>query len=479
MDAVSGEKSVRIPAKDERKKYHIMQFSSSSNIEFSQWSKVRMVRENNREIVNSTRPQDDGPKFGAGSVFGKEAKEEARLKKLGINKKEYDPEAQPWLLNVGGKKGKKYKGTKQGGVSNNASYYIFVGCEDGSFEAHPVKDWYNFTPVMTYKSLDADEAEEKFSQREKFLNRWSIMVHNKLKPEPDDTKGDGEKGDNRKGQVGQKELKISDIDDWEGSDDGLDTDDEDKNKNDDSDDECRRKKKGKNTKKKQKHYEEKSEAFDDSEDDDRKDREVDYMSDESSAGESSEEENADAKGVDMDKGLSKMLCSDESSDDEDKDNDKDNENKADDQEKTGKKMKMSDRMEANLDEEEVGKGEKEKTNKSRDLEKIEKADKRKAMVANILDPNDQQTKKSRIEQFGSAGQSGNIAGNEKILEEAVRRYLKRRPMSITDLVKKLKSKKIGLSNNQLSALLGKILKKIKPTRKKVKDLTYYSVVAGG
>ena len=36
-------------------------------------------------------------------------KEEARRKKLGITRKVYDPEAQPWLMRVGGKGGRKYK----------------------------------------------------------------------------------------------------------------------------------------------------------------------------------------------------------------------------------------------------------------------------------------------------------------------------------------------------------------------------------
>ena len=73
------------------------------------------------------------------------------------------------------------------------------------------------------------------------------------------------------------------------------------------------------------------------EDDDRQDREVDYMSDESSDSEEEEEEKADAKGVDQDEGLSKMLDSEESSDeDKDKDKDKDDE---DDEDETGKKKK--------------------------------------------------------------------------------------------------------------------------------------------
>ena len=84
-----------------------------------------MVRENNQKILNQQpqvgsrkkkfaqvklkSPQDDDPKFGAGSVFGKDVKEEARRKKLGITRKVYDPEAQPWLMRVGGKGGRKYK----------------------------------------------------------------------------------------------------------------------------------------------------------------------------------------------------------------------------------------------------------------------------------------------------------------------------------------------------------------------------------
>jgi len=152
---------------------------------------------------------------------------------------------------------------------------------------------------MTYKTLDAEEAEEEFAQRGKVLNKWAVMVHKKLKPDQDDAELDGEEADKKKGQAGKKDLKISDMDDWEGSDDGLDTDDEKKKKDDDSDDDGRGKKKGKDARKKEKNKEEKDEAFDDSEDDDRQDREVDYMSDESSAGESSEEEKADAKEAEL------------------------------------------------------------------------------------------------------------------------------------------------------------------------------------
>merc|ERR1719419_1948770 len=83
---------------------------------------------------------------------------------------------------------------------------------------------------------------------------------------------------------------------------------------------------------------------------------------------------------------------------------------------------------------------------TKEMEKLDKDQKRKAMVANLLDPNasnEPAAKKSRLEQFASAGSSGSIAGNEAISEESVRRYLKRRPMTTTDLLKKFRSKKNG------------------------------------
>lgn len=49
-------------------------------------------------------------RFGAGSEFGREAKEEARRKKLGIVAKKYRPDDQPWILKCYGSTVKKFKG---------------------------------------------------------------------------------------------------------------------------------------------------------------------------------------------------------------------------------------------------------------------------------------------------------------------------------------------------------------------------------
>ncbi len=58
----------------------------------------------------------------------------------------------------------RYKGLREGGVNDNASYFVFTQAQDGCFEVLPIKQWFNFTTVQRYKSLTAEEAEEQFSK---------------------------------------------------------------------------------------------------------------------------------------------------------------------------------------------------------------------------------------------------------------------------------------------------------------------------
>lgn len=60
-------------------------------------------------------------------------------------------------------------------------HFLFIHPKDGSFEAHPVTEWYNFTPRVNYKTLNEEEAEERFAERSKILNHFAIMVGKKLK----------------------------------------------------------------------------------------------------------------------------------------------------------------------------------------------------------------------------------------------------------------------------------------------------------
>ena len=68
-----------------------------------------MERENNLKEYKSAYDIDTMPKYGAGSEYGRDQKEEARRKKHGINIKKYNPEDQPWLMKVGsGKTARRY-----------------------------------------------------------------------------------------------------------------------------------------------------------------------------------------------------------------------------------------------------------------------------------------------------------------------------------------------------------------------------------
>merc|ERR1712029_1095705 len=435
---------------------------------------------------------------------GKKQKEEARRKKFGFMSKKYDPDAQPWLMRVGSKKeGKHFKGVREGGVSNNTTYYVFTHAQDGSFEVHPVKEWYNFTPRATYKTLNAEEAEEKFEQRNKVLNKWAVMINKKVRPEGEEGAGDDD--DDEGGGAGKggkkskdKSFKVSDMDDWVDDGDGLDSDDEEedeeggadkkskKGKDKDKDD-----KGGKDSRKKKKKskYDVENEAFEDSDDGDDEHRELDYITDESSEGEEEMQEAVELKGVDQDDGgLRKMLGSDASSSDSDEEEKKKDDKKEDDKEEGEEKDK----------DEKGGKGKKGKGKKSDKKgegengsapgsrsgspkpggegkegggaasAKKEKAEKRKALINDILDPNEgPDTKRARTsEASGSA---------EAMFEEDVRRYLARKPMTTTEILKKINTRKTGIPKEELMPLLVSALKRINPHKQKVKGIMYLSL----
>jgi transcription initiation factor TFIIF subunit alpha len=133
---------VRIPTRNDKRTFHVMKFNASLKMDPSKWGQVRMVRENNKKDHKSWGADEDEPKFGAGSEFGRQEREEARRRKFGGKARKYNPEAQPWLMRLGSKRdGKTYKGSREGGVTENTTYYVFTHAADGSFEAHPVKEW--------------------------------------------------------------------------------------------------------------------------------------------------------------------------------------------------------------------------------------------------------------------------------------------------------------------------------------------------
>lgn len=62
-----------------------------------------------------------------------------------------------------------------------------------------------------------------------------------------------------------------------------------------------------------------------------------------------------------------------------------------------------------------------------------------------------------------------------LTEEAIRRYLMRKPMTTTELLQKFKCKKTGLNSDQLVQGIAQILKRISLTKQMVKGKMYLSI----
>ncbi|GFN77057.1 general transcription factor iif subunit 1 [Plakobranchus ocellatus] len=209
--------TVRMP-RERHRKFSMMKFGTASNVDFAKLGdqSVKMERENTLKEYKTANDLDTMPKFGAGSEYGRDQKEESRRKKYGIMLKRYNPDDQPWHLKIGsGKQAKRYKGVREGTISENTSYYIFTKAADGAFEAFPVEEWYNFSPIVKYKYLNSDEAEEEFSRRHNTLNYFSIMVKKRLKKEEDivDDDEEGTKGPKKPGKA-KKDLILTDMEEW-------------------------------------------------------------------------------------------------------------------------------------------------------------------------------------------------------------------------------------------------------------------------
>lgn len=84
------------------------------------------------------------------------------------------------------------------------------------------------------------------------------------------------------------------------------------------------------------------------------------------------------------------------------------------------------------------------------------------------------TESAPISSFNNFSSSRDSIGST---EEAVRRYLMRKPMTTTELLKKIQSKKTGVSRDELVDMMTQILKKINPSKQMVQGKMYLSLKA--
>ncbi|KAH8318767.1 hypothetical protein KR074_005693, partial [Drosophila pseudoananassae] len=532
---------IRVPKM--RKKHHVMRFNATLNVDFAQWRNVKLERENNMKEFRGM--DEDQPKFGAGSEYNRDQREEARRKKFGIIARKYRPEAQPWILKVGGKTGKKFKGIREGGVGENAAFYVFTHAPDGAIEAYPLNEWYNFQPIQRYKSLSAEEAEQEFGRRKKVMNYFSLMLRKRLRGDEEEEQDPEEAKLLKAATKKSKELKITDMDEWIDSEDESDSEDEEEKKKkkeqEDSDDDKAKGKKGADKKKKKKRDVD-DEAFEESDDGDEEGREMDY--DTSSSEDEPDPEakvDKDMKGVAEEDALRKLLTSDEEEEDEKK-SDESDKDEADGEKK--KKDKSKDDASKDKKKKKPGKDDKkgksnasggdsstdfssDSTDSEDDLsngppkkkpsskEKEKEKDKESATTSSkastssssnanksrsatptlSTDPSKRKlnslpsdltgsdtsnsptstpAKRSKNEISTSLPTSFSGAKVEDygITEEAVRRYLKRKPLTATELLTKFKNKKTGVSSDRLVETMTKILKKINPVKHTIQGKMY-------
>lgn len=93
-------------------------------------------------------------------------------------------------------------GVREGGVTENASYYVFTQAPDGAFEAFSVQEWYNFQAFQSYKALSYEEAEEEFNSRNRTFNLFNVMVRKRMKKDEEgEDDGEEEGGQKKKGKA--------------------------------------------------------------------------------------------------------------------------------------------------------------------------------------------------------------------------------------------------------------------------------------
>ncbi|XP_075715253.1 general transcription factor IIF subunit 1 isoform X2 [Rhinoderma darwinii] len=504
---------VRVP-RNPSKRYNLMAFNAADKVDFSTWNQARMERDLSAKKMFQ---DEDQPDSGAGSEYNRKLKEEARRRKYGIILREFKIEDQPWVLRVNGKSGRKYKGVKKGGVTENASYFIFTQSPDGAFEAFPVSNWYNFTPVAKHRTLTAEEAEQEWERRNKILNHFTIMQQRRLKDQgqdDDEEEGGGkqEKGGKSKKKKKKNDLKIHDLED------DLEMSSTESEESGEEDGQSKAQKKAAQSKKKKKSRND-DEAIEDSDDGDFEGQEVDYMSDGSSSDDELPGKPKPVKEDELPKGIDEGTESSEESEEEKVEEEEEEEKKAPTPQERKKKRDSSDESETSEDSDIDGEassalfmqvtGNKKKTPPKKDKKGGSNNSSRANSRPGTPSPDSGNTSNTlraaanKLEQGkrGAAahtpaakrlkmdsgppntsgkstpqpqsGKSTPCSGDIQLTEEAVRRYLTRKPMTTKDLLKKFQTKKTGLSSEQTVNVLAQILKRLNPDRKTVHDKMHF------
>lgn len=424
-----------------------------------------------------------------------------------------DNDYQPWQIKFGsGRTGRRFKAIKEGGVGDNASYFVFYKPNDSSdtYEVCPMDDWYNVSATQRYKTLTAEEAEQKFEQRHKMLNLFSVMH----------LKKNGENGDEGcSSRHDSKAFKVSEMDDWDQSGDDEASGDDD----DDMDDSKKKVRRKKGVKKEKGDADDApDEAKEESDEGDFEQREVDYMSDsssESSDPEVDKDDENDVKGIAEEEALRDLLSTD---DDDDVQNVQQKGSKSSDNKVTLGTIDIPQDPDGNGSEDSS-----DSDDYDVDEEKMDSMFMKKGLPAQlsmVKQEFKQEVESNSAAAGNTSGSSGGIGsgnsqnrqqsnsnkrkifpeisapppqppkrpctseapssppnGQEKIVEDLIRKYLSRKPMTLKTLLKDIKSKLKRMEgvtpemDNDLVNTIASIIKRLQPDKQKINDVTYLSL----
>ncbi|KFD47843.1 hypothetical protein M514_11257 [Trichuris suis] len=452
---------VRVPELSPEQKVTIFKFGGNLGVDVIKWNHVTLDREDNADVYAE---EDVLPKFGAGSEYGKHARLEARKKKLGYRSQQYRRSEQPWLLTVSDKHTRKYRGIREGGVSEHADYWIFVKSGENIFDAYPVSEWYNFMAISRFKALDIDQAEEKFKERGKVLNQFALKTQlrtatseaNEEELAGESTKESSEKEQSRKNAVKAQAKKRKEL------------------------------KKQAKARRHKDANEEDLIASAESDDGDEEGREIDYMSD-TDTDVSDEPEKKEAEeliGVDEEIGMRALIGSDE----EEEENEQENE--ADPTRKTTLNGMDAFASTADFGPGDEPESESDSDSDDPDSDRIKSAfllQKKKEMTTTeVSSEAPTPDLKRRMEGGEPAGgvvpekkvklESDKAKdGRSEITEEEVRRYLERKPLSCMELVSKFKPRCSKMSKQEIVQRMATVLKKLKPEQFRRNDTLYFSM----
>ncbi|MCP9263682.1 hypothetical protein DINM_007066 [Dirofilaria immitis] len=444
--------AVRIPKRNGSRRYSILKFNATLKIDPGKWAtadyNIRMAREDNKEQAAASEIRQD---YGEGSEYGKALREEARRKKYGLQLQTYQHDNQPWMLSItdSSSKERKFRSIREGGAGEHADYWVFLKSGE-EFHAYKIDEWYQFMPFSTHRTLDIDQAEERFRERNRVMNQFALkaQIQQQLKAMDED------------GEQMIKTTKSLKIKDEASSDENSDGE-----KGDDEDDAPGRSLKPKSSKlavrarkdKRQRVENADEVAAYESDDGDDEGREYDYMSDSGSESDRDAipmEQKVDEAMVAVgdETGLKKLIGDDFSDTDSSDVDGSSTDSSGSDSDDPDKEINSAIFLPV----------------KKAPEEPLPSARKRPLENATLADAEAKKIKTEQPITTPSALPAQPTANQDGLNEETVRRYLRRKPHTTKELLSKIKSKCGDMEKSEIVQKLAAILKRIEPHQFKQK-----------